>query len=341
MANPSAAVELHRDALIIDGLIFFSDGFVDDLRAGNVAAINLTVADFQGDFGTTCDDVAAWLDRASEPDSPWRLVETTDDILEARSEGKVGLIMGWQNMRPIEDKLARLRLFHRLGVRIMQLTYNERNFLGDGCLEVEDGGLSQVGKQAVREMNELGIAIDLSHVGERTCLETAEITEKPLLITHANAKAIAKSPRNKSDAVIKAVAGSGGLIGATIYGVMCWDGNAERRPSLADFIRNLDYMVDLVGIEHVALGTDLPAVSHPDKIGHILARTLTRYPSFMSAYARAFGNDVGSRYLVDCSSSADLPQLTSSLLQRGWSEAHVRAVLGENLLRVLGEIWRG
>jgi membrane dipeptidase len=132
--------------------------------------------------------------------------------------------------------------------RAFIVTYNERNFVGDGWLENSEAELSHFGKRAVEEMNRLGIAIDLSHVGERTCLDTIEHSRVPVLITHANAKAVLDLPRNKSDRVLKEVAVRGGTIGASIHCFLCWDGNPQRRHILSDYVRHIGYLRDLVGI---------------------------------------------------------------------------------------------
>ena len=267
-------------------------------------------------------------------------METVADIETARANGEIGLIMGWQNMRPVEDNLERLGFFRRLGIRVMQITYNRRNCLGDGCVEQSnDGGLSSLGEVAVKQMNELGIAIDLSHVGERATLQAAELSTKPVLITHANASALVEVPRNKSDDAIKAVAATGGTIGISIYGPFSWQGDPKRRPNLDDFLRHLDHVVDLVGVDHVAFGTDLPAVTNLDTIAPITALTLSRFPSVISAYADAFGNDVRNRYLEDCGSHAELVNITGLLLDRGWSESTIRGFLGTNFIRALDQIW--
>ena len=339
MSDSKEAAALHERAFVIDGLNFQCDGSTDALRAGGVDAVNVTVSGLNADFEETCDQIAEWLQRSERPDSEWRIIRQVSDFQAARQAGKIGLIMGWQNMRAIADKLQRLRLFHRLGVRVMQLTYNERNFMGDGCLEPNDGGLSLLGRKAIAEMNALGIAIDLSHVGERACLEAASISTKPVLLTHANAKAVSNVPRNKTDAVIKAVAATGGLIGASVYGPMCWDGDPAHRPSLRDFLRHLDHIVGLVGHDHVALGTDFPAVRDLAAVGSIIQMTLDRYPAAISKYAAAFGNDVRTRYLAECSALSDLPAVTAALLEHGWKPAQIEAFLGGNYLRVLAQIW--
>lgn len=335
---PSARV-VHERALIIDGLVFRSDGDPAILRAGNVSAVNVTVSDFNADFEVACDEIAIWLNRVAATGSPWRLIEQASDIKAAREAGKTGLIMGWQNMRGIGDRLDRIGFFHRLGIRVMQLTYNERNFIGSGCLEPSDDGLSLFGRRVVAEMNRCGIAIDLSHVGHRTAMEAVGLSERPVLLTHANAKAVTDAPRNKHDELISAVAASGGLVGASVYGPMCWDGNPNRAPTLEDFYRHLDHIVSLVGIEHVSLGTDFPAVADLSSVSSVIQMTLDRYPAAISGYAAAFGNDVRTRYPSDCASPADLGNVTELLLKKGWAEADVLAFLGGNYVRVLDEIW--
>jgi membrane dipeptidase len=330
---------VHEKLTIVDGLIFWSDGTSDNLRRGNVAAANVTVCGFQSDFLRACDELAGWRYNLSRADSCWHLVCSVDDIDTAKRKHKVGLIMGIQNLRPLEDKLERLALFHAAGIRIMQLTYNERNFVGDGCLEESQGGLSEFGKRAIDEMNRLHIAIDLSHVGERTCLEAIECSRAPVLITHANAKAILDVPRNKSDRVLKEVAARGGTIGASIHLFMCWDGNPARRHSLSDFVRHINYLRDLVGIGSIAMGTDFPSVSDAASVTSVLNSTGVRYPSILGRYSAAFGNSLSSRYPEDCNSPADLPRLTDALLASGWSEDDLRAFYGGNIMRSLRTIW--
>jgi membrane dipeptidase len=330
---------VHEKLTIVDGLIFWSDGTSECLRCGNVAAANVTVCGFQADFLTACNEVAGWRKIVSSPSSGWQLVRAVGDIEIAKSRHKVGLIMGFQNLRPIEDKLERLAFFHDAGIRIMQLTYNERNFVGDGCLENSGAGLSHFGKRAVEEMNRLGIAIDLSHVGERTCLDSIEHSRAPVLITHANAKAVLDLPRNKSDRVLKEVAVRGGTIGASIHCFLCWDGNPQRRHTLSDYVRHISYLRDLVGIDSIAMGTDFPAVSSVDHIPALNA-TGIRYP-FLDRYHAAFGASTNAKYPDDCNSPTDLRRLTDALLAEGWSEDDLNAFYGRNIMRALQNIWHG
>ena len=129
---------LHRNALVIDSLVYHADGWADHLRAGAIDAINVTACHFECDFEQACQEVARWRERLAQPDSAWMGIETVADFDKAKAAGKIGAILGWQNTRPIADRIDRLYLFYKLGLRIMQLTYNYRNMIGDGCLEHSD-----------------------------------------------------------------------------------------------------------------------------------------------------------------------------------------------------------
>ena len=338
---PRAAQQFHREAHIVDGCVFFGDGSVDGLKNAGINAVTITVSHFEADFEQATDQVAVWLDRLRAPDSPWHLIRSGEDFVVARAAGRIGLVMGWQNMRPIADRIERLALFHALGVRVMQLTYNRRNFLGDGCLERDNGGLSDFGRACVARMNELGIAIDLSHVGERTAQEAAEASRMPVLVTHANARSLVNVPRNKGDAVLDAVRATGGVVGATVYGTMNWSGDPARPPSLDDFLRQLDYLVGRLGTEQVAIGTDFPAVVDLETIRPITEMTLARFPGAIADYVRAFGNDIAARYVRETPDHAALWRITEALLRRDWSDRDLRGLWGENWIRVLTRIWEG
>ena len=331
------ASQIQQNSLVIDGLSYYSDGTTGDLRTGGIDALNVTTCHFEADFREACDNAAQWVARTRAEESEWRLIERASDLIAAKEAGKIGIVMGWQNMRPVEDDLDRLYLFHKLGLRVMQITYNYRNFLGDGCLETEASGLSVLGRDAVRLMNELGIAIDLSHVSERTSFDVIELSEKPVLATHANARALVDLPRNKSDDMIRAIARSGGVIGASVYGPMLWDGDTSRRPTIDDFVRHLEYLVEIAGIDHVGFGTDLPAAEDLAKTAFIAANR--RLWSGISSYGDAFGHDIPARYALEANSHAKLPAVTEALVARGWRESDIAAYLGSNFARVLGEIW--
>jgi len=339
MTQDASAEQLHRRLLVIDGLVFFSDGDTTSLREGNVAAVNLTVTGMTAGFEEAVNDMLRWRARCADPNSGWRQVLGVADIEAARQEGKVGLIMGWQNTRPFADRLERIAFFHGLGLRVAQLTYNDAELFGDGCLETRNAGLSRLGAAAVEEMNRVGIAIDLSHVGEATCLDAARLSKRPVLLTHANANAVHKRPRNKSDEVLRAVANTGGVIGLSIHGFMNWSSNPAEPPSLDGFIRHVRHAHNLVGIEHLGFGNDFASVRDAQATAGILAMSFNQFAGATGDYIRAFGNTLEKRYPDELNSPRHLARMTAALLKAGFKEGEVEKIMGRNFLRVFGEIW--
>ena len=329
---------IHQDNSVFDGLTYLCDGTSSALSAGGVNATNITVPSFEDDWPETCQHISRWLERCSTEASPWILIESAADFERTGQQGNIGIVIGWQNMRPIGDSLDRIGFFHKLGVRIMQPTYNYRNMMGNGCLEPHDEGLSQLGRDAVRIMNEIGIAIDLSHVGEGTMFNVIEHSNQPVLVTHANAHALAPLRRNKSDRVIKAIGESGGIVGPSIYGPLLWNGESKNPPTLDDYFAHVEHIVELIGIEHVGFGTDFPAVSEEWEVyaGPESPRT---WDAIIN-YGEVFGQSTAATYPEGVDTQADFPVITAGMLRRGWSEADVKAYLGGNFKRVLSEIWR-
>lgn len=328
-------------SLVIDSLIFYNDGDPSPLLDGNVTAANLTCVNPLSGLVEAVDEMAVWLRRLSLKDTPWQLVRTVADIDEARADGKFGLIFGWQNILPIENRLDRLALFHALGLRVIQLSFNEASLAAHGCLEDGRFGLTRFGRDVVAEANRLGIAIDLSHCAEQVAIEASEITSRPLLITHANASAVFNVPRNKSDEVIRAVAGTGGVIGLTIHGFMNWDGDPQNPPSLEGLIRNIRHVRDLVGIEHIGVGTDYAAVSRPGAADFFLTGVSAKYEQNAGAYLRAFGNTLECRYPADVPTPRDYPRIFDALRKAGFAEEDIEKIAGANFYRAFSEIWPG
>ncbi|MVW69980.1 dipeptidase [Bordetella sp. 15P40C-2] len=330
---------LHRNSVVIDGLVFFSDGDTRDMLAGGVSAINLTVTEMSAGFEEALRDAVTWRERALDPSSSWVLVEQTEDIVRAKQQGKLGLIMGWQNAKPLGDQIDRVKLFHTLGLRVIQLTYNEANLIGDGCLEKRNAGLSMLGIEMVKEMNRVGIAIDLSHCAPQTCLDAAQHSTKPVLLTHANANAIIVRPRNKSDDVIRAVADTGGVIGCSIHAYLLWRGKAGQRPTMEDFVANIKHIGNLVGYEHVGIGTDYPSVETYEAVRHVMVMSRTKYAASGGDFSSAFGDVMEARYPVEIPTPAQFPRITEALEQAGLTAGQIEGVLGGNFQRAFNDIW--
>ncbi len=322
--------QLHADAVILDGLIIakWDRGVFEDMIAGGLTAANCTCSVWEG-FVDTMANVAAWKRWLAENDDLLLQVHAVEDIHRAKREGRVGIILGWQNTFAIEGELDRLRLFRDLGVRFMQLTYNTQNLVGAGCWESKDMGLSDFGRDVIDEMNALGIAIDLSHVGEQTCRDAVEHSKKPVAFTHCVPKGLLDMPRNKSDDLLKATADKGGFVGFAPYGPFLPTGEAS---TIDDCVAGMEYLIDLVGEDTVGIGTDFTQghddaffawLRHDKGNGRNLVKRLSGKPS----------NPAG------LDGMKDYPNLTATMAQRGWSESRIRKVMGENWLKHLERVW--
>ncbi|WP_442595131.1 dipeptidase [Parapusillimonas sp. JC17] len=328
-----------QQPLIVDGLVYFCDGDPAPLLEGGVTAANITVTHMHWDLGKTITELGRWHKRLASPDSKWRLVKTADDIKRAREEGRAGLIMGWQNSLPFDGEVDRAAAFHALGMRVIQLTYNEANLAGDGCIEERNGGLTRFGRALVTELNNVGIAIDLSHCGVQTSLDAANLSSKPVLATHANAKAVDDQVRNKSDEILRAIAATGGVIGASIHGFMNWDGNPKNPPTLANFVRHAQHIADVVGVEHIGIGTDFSAVRDEQNVRSILELSKGAYPETGGKYAQAFGNDSASRYPSETPTPSRFAHIIEALEKGGFSASEIEGIAGGNFIRAFERIW--
>ena len=221
-------------------------------------------------------------------------------------------------------------MFHSLGVRIVQITYNERNLLGNGCYERRDEGLSHFGVDAIREMNRLGILIDLSHVGDRTTLETIELSEKPVSITHANARACFDHVRNKTDEALKLTAARGGVIGANAFPIFL----ARKFDStLADYADTIDDLVERVGVDHVGIGTDYTQDQPQAFFDWLFAQQGTKYKDDPLVFPDPMAHPRGME------TPATFSNLARELLDRGYDQAELAKILGGNWLRLFREVW--
>jgi len=220
-------------------------------------------------------------------------------------------------------------------VRTIQLTYNTRNLLGDGVDEASDAGLSKLGRALVREMNEVGILVDLSHVGRRTSLDAIEASAQPCVFTHSNPRALVDVPRNITDEQIRAVARRGGVVGCSCFPPLVWRG--EGPPTLDDFVDAIDYVAQLVGVDHVAIGSDSEATTgaYPPELRASLRR---QFAGTTGGFHSRF--PLGQPVVGLEDGLGDWPKITRRLLERGYEPADVRKIIGGNLMRVFEQVWR-
>lgn len=263
------------------------------------------------------------------------VARTVQDILDAKRDGHLAFVMGTESAGMIENDLDRIDVLYGLGIRQMGLVYSEANTLGSGQKERRDGGLTAFGRRAVERMNALGVLIDVSHASDRTCLDAIESSAKPVAITHAGARAVWPILRMKPDEVLKACAERGGVLGieAAPHTTVSYDHRAQSIDSVMD---HFTYAVDLMGIEHVAFGPDTLYGDHAN-------------------FQRAIGDIIGASTVFDAGDleservshvdglenpSENFRNITGWLVEHGYRDSEIQAVLGGNILRILNEVWR-
>lgn len=320
--------KLHEESIIIDGLNaswFLSDGVMEQIHAGGVTAVNATIAAWHSP-AETIDMIGQMLRQLEKHSNIAMQIRSAADIHAAKATGKTGFILGFQDTAPIADKLHLLRVYHELGVRIIQLTYNFENLVGFGCQAPEDKGLTDFGREVIAEMNRLGILIDLSHCGPRTTLEAIELSAQPVAITHANAAAQFPHPRNKADETIKACAAKGGVIGALSFPAML---TQQLPATIDDYAAAIDYLVQLAGVDHTAIGPDFMEEMPLEVVQKVLGGLPPEVIQMMQAMPPVQNFDT----------AAKMGNITAVLLQRGYKAKDVQKIMGSNWLQLYEQVW--
>lgn len=326
------AASLHADAIVIDGLqcCDFDRPLMEEALRGGVTAINHAAILWEN-FRVGIDRITEWHRLFDDNADIVMPIRTVADIHTAKAARKLGIIMGWQNTSPLEDRLDYLPVFKTLGIGIMQLTYNTQNFAGAGYLEEKDSGLTGFGKEMIAEMNRVGVLCDLSHVGEVTAADAIDQSTLPCAITHCLPKALKDLPRNKSDALFKRCADNGGVIGVSLFAPGLAAGNEA---AVVDVVDAISYMLDLVGEEHVAIGTDFSLNRPRPGPWQEWANKDKGTARVLTGFATAKISKPKGIQRMD-----EFPNLTAEMLARHWSEARVKSILGGNWLRLLNQVW--
>jgi len=351
-AAHAAAGEMHwprfRDALIVDacgspGRTTEADprppldaGELADIHASGLSAINLTVGSV-GRYANALEEtmqVIAFWDReiAAQPQALLKITHGAQ-LDEAKRSGRLGIIFGFQDTTMYGENLDHFDLFHDLGVRIVQLTYNRRNLMGDGCLEPGNAGLSKLGNEMIAKMNERGTLLDLSHCGQRTTREGIQASHKPVAVTHSGCSAVADMPRNKRDEELKLLADRGGVVGIYFMPYLRTQGQVMAE----DVLKHIEHALDVCGEDHVGIGSD----------GTISEVKLT------AEYKKLFAAEVAERakrgigapgeradsytFALDLNMPTRLERLAALLAQRGHGEARIEKILGGNFARLMRE----
>jgi membrane dipeptidase len=325
------AAALHADALVWDDHSGFEPSPLADLdqlerwRASGVDHLSVNVGYDVMTWQATIRTLADFRRRIALRPDRYLLVETADDVLRARASGLLGITFDLEGMNALNDDLAMVAFYHRLGVRQMLFAYNLDNSAGGGC-HGADVGLTSFGRAVVAEMNRVGMVVDVSHCGHRTSLEACEVSRQPVIFSHSNPWTLTQRGRNARDDALLAVAATGGVIG--VNGIGHFMDDREARSS--SIFRCIDYVVGLVGAEHVGIGLDYPFPVGGDEIDALLRR----HPEF---WPPSDGYGTG---LYRNAEPEQFPELTALMVQAGYPETAIRGVLGENFLRVARAVWR-
>lgn len=251
------------------------------------------------------------------------LVDTADDVLRAKREGKLAVSFNFQGTTAFERDVNLVEVYYRLGVRQALMAYNQRNAVADGCHERTDGGLSRFGIELVQAMNRVGMLVDCTHTGYRSSMDVFEVSQAPVVFSHSNARAVWDHERNIRDEQAQACARTGGVIGVVGAGIFIGD-NDIRTESL---FRHIDHFVGLVGPQHVGLGLD--CVSDPELLHGLVQARPGVFPA-----SQQYGH--WPKFVEP----EQVPELTEVMLRHGYSDDVVRGILGGNWLRVASTVWR-
>ncbi len=318
--------------IIIDGLQYckWDRSYFKLLKKSGITAVHVTLI-YHENARESLTQFAKWNDFFEQNADLILHVNNTKDIQKAKKEGKVGIFFGAQNCSPIDDEIGLIEIMRRLGLLIMQLTYNNQSLLASGCYEQKDSGITRFGKQAIKEMNRVGMIVDMSHSAELSTLEAIDISSRPICISHANPTFAHKALRNKSDEVLKALSLRGGLVGLSLYPFHLPKANLC---TLEEFCEMAARLADMIGVDHIGIGSDL-CLNQP-----------TWVLDWMRNGRWSKEKDYGEGSSSNASWPDNLPwfkdengmkNIYEGLLKCGFSEQETNKIIGENWLNFLHE----
>ncbi len=316
-----------RSPIRIDALQYcnWSEKIFRQMREGGVDAVHATIC-YHESFRETVANIEVWnrrFERHADLIMPGR---SASDVHEARRSNRTAIFFGFQNCSPIEDDIGLVEICHALGARFMQLSYNNQSLLATGCYESEDPGITRMGRGVIKEMNRVGLVVDMSHSAERSTIEAIEISERPIVVSHANPSAWHSARRNKSDRLLAALAESGGMLGLSLYPHHLLGGT---ECTLSSFCEMVARLVEQIGIGHVGIGSDL-CQDQPDSVVEWM-RTgrWTKQVDFGEGSKDNAGFPPQPSWFRD---NRDFPNLEQGLSAAGFSDDEVAAIVGRNWL---------
>ncbi|MFC4118875.1 dipeptidase [Nonomuraea zeae] len=338
--NPNAVASTSASGRLVQT----SDQLTIDARtlaeahASGVTAINVTLGYTMGDFPPyqhTLGEIETWDAILRTHHEHLMRVDTAEDLIEAKRQGKIGIIYGFQNAAMMEDRPERVATFAGLGVRIIQLTYNQANQIGDGSMAPGNRGLTPLGREVVAALNEHRVMVDLSHSGEQTCLEAARISSQPVSINHTGCRALVDLPRNKTDEELRLVASQGGFVGIYFMPFLNSSGHARA----ADVVEHIVHAVNVCGEDHVGIGTD-GTITAIDDLDAYRDRLAEHVAERRRAGAAAAGERADTfPFVPDLRGVDQFRELARLLKERGYTPTRIEKILGRNFYTYAKAVW--
>ncbi len=326
MAHPRN--ETYARSLVVDGLIIskWGEDVFREMCESGLSAANCTCSVWEN-FEDTVRNLTEWNGWFRDFSRYILRAETVADIRAAKEAGRTAIILGMQNTSAFEDRIGYVEILKKLGVGIAQLTYNTQNWVGSGCYEGRDSGLSDFGREVVLEMNRVGMLCDLSHVGPRTSRDAIDTSTRPVAYSHCLPSGLKTHPRNKSDDELRYIVDKGGFVGVTMFPPFLAKGIDS---TIDDYVAAMDYVIDLVGEDAVGIGTDFTQgydkpffdwITHDKGFG----RRLTDFGTVV--------NPAGFQHI------RDFPNIADAMDRAGWRSGRIEKVLGGNWIALLDRVW--
>lgn len=314
--------------IVIDGLVLgaWTRELIEEIGAAGVGCVHTSLAIWEGECGAVRNVNALRRVLDENADIAVQVVDA-EGIRRADAEGRLAFLFGFQNTSPLEGDLDLVWVFHRLGIRVMQLTYNNQSLVASGCYESSDAGITRFGREVIGEMNRVGMLIDLAHVGDRSSLEAIELSSSPVAITHANPRWFHDAPRNKTDEVLRELAARDGVVGVCPYAIMLPPGRQDGAEvcSRDEFCQMIAELALRVGVEHVAIGSDL-VLDQP--LSYYQWLRMGRWSRELSPREMLAGVDWARR-------PRDVVAICDGLEAVGFSSDEAALIAGGNWLRLL------
>jgi microsomal dipeptidase-like Zn-dependent dipeptidase len=313
--------------LIIDGAQYcrYSEKVFRELKAGGVTAIQVTIC-YHETFREVIANIAQWNKWFREFPDLIVPARSADDVVKAKREGRTAVLFGFQNPAPIEDDLDLVEIWHQLGIRFMQLSYNNQSLLATGCYEAEDPGITRMGREVIREMNRVGLVIDMSHSAERSTLQAIELSSRPIAITHANPSSWHAVARNKSDTVLRALAASGGMLGFSLYPLHLRGGSGCTLNSFCEMVAET---AAKIGVAHIGIGSDL-CQDQPDSV--VRWMRVGRWTRDTGGASGSLGAAVFAPQPEWFGNNTQFATIAGGLKAAGFSQGDVDRIMGGNWL---------